>query len=114
MKQREKTVFYLERLQIDWLTKIRLGEIYTSLAFGLLSLPIAASVYGLEFGSFLNGAFVGLLNAVIAFFFVWLIETDVRVGALFPRKSRRNPIPTESKRSRKRSRPATLFTQLLR
>jgi eukaryotic-like serine/threonine-protein kinase len=109
MKQRDQTAFYLERLQLDWLANSRSCEIYTSLAFGLLSFPVAASTYGLEFGNFLNGACVGLLTAMIAFFFVWSIETDIRVGTLFPSKSRRNPIT----RARKSSRLATFLTSLL-
>jgi hypothetical protein len=113
MKQRNLTTFLIERLQIDWLAKTRPGEISTSLAFGLLSFPVAAIVYGLEFESFLKGTVVGLLNAIIAFFFVWFIETDIRVGTLFPWRNKSSPLPAESKRSWSRSRLVVFLTQLL-
>jgi eukaryotic-like serine/threonine-protein kinase len=115
MRQHKQTVFYLERLQLDWLANIRLGELSTSIASGLLSFPVAASVYGLEYSIYglqfavVNGIWAGLLTALIGFFFVWFIEADIRVGTLFPRKSRKNPIIRE----RKSSRLSTFLIELL-
>jgi hypothetical protein len=46
MRQRNQTEFYIERLQIDWLSKSRQGQLYTSLALGLLCLLIVTGVDG--------------------------------------------------------------------
>lgn len=101
------------------MAKSRPGEIYTSLAFALLSFPVATSVYVLEYSVYglkfalVNGILAGLFNAIIAFFFVWFIETDIRVGTLFPRVNRRIHSTRERKRSESSSGLATFFTPLL-
>jgi hypothetical protein len=91
MRQRNQTVFYIEGLQIDWLEKSQPVEISTSLAFGLLTFLAAFIAFGLEYTvnglefAIVNGMLVGLLATIIAFSFVWLIETNFRVGTLFPK-----------------------------
>lgn len=118
MKQRDLPVFYLEGLQIDWLANSRPGEMYTSLAFGLLSFPIAAGLYGLEYSvyglkfAFVNGILAGLLTAIIAFFFVWLIETDFRVENLFPSVKGKKPVRKAEEKSEKQTKLGTLLTPL--
>ena len=93
--KQDQTDFYLEQLQLDrWLKKSRPAEIYTSLAFALLSFPFAAVIYGLEYSIYglnfalVNGTLVGLTTAIIAFFFVWFIEANIRMDKLFPELSK--------------------------
>lgn len=90
MRQQNQTVFYLENLQLTWLEHARPVEVSTSLAFAFLTFPIAAIVLGLEYTvngpgfAVVNGVLTGLLGAMVAFFYVWLIETDFRLERLFP------------------------------
>ncbi len=118
MKRREKTVFYLEHLQIDWLANSWLGEIYTSLAFGLISFPVAVVLYGLEYSgsglkfALVNGILAGLLTAIIAFFFVLLIETGFRVGNLFSSVQRKKPVGKAEKKREKQTKLGAFLTPL--
>jgi eukaryotic-like serine/threonine-protein kinase len=118
MKQRNQTVFYIEGLQIDWLEKSRPVEISTSVAFGLLSFPVALTVYGLEYTIYglrfaiVNGILAALLATIIAFFFVWSIETGFRVGNLFPGVKRKRPVHTAAEKSEKRTKLAAFFSPL--
>ncbi len=117
MRQRNQTVFYIESLQIDWLEKSRPVEISTSLAFALLTFPVAFIVLGLEYTfrgvgfAVVNGALVGFMGAIIAFCFVWLIETGFRVQNLLPGAKKR-PVSDEEEKSKRRVKWALLRTSL--
>ncbi|HTK06050.1 MAG TPA: NACHT domain-containing protein [Ktedonobacteraceae bacterium] len=115
IKEKEQTEFYLERMQLDsCFVKSRPAEIYTSLAFALLSFPFAAIVYGLEYSIYgvkfalVNGTLAGLTTGLIAFFFVWFIETDIHMGKLSPEVSGRGE-PIEERKNR--SKLATFLAQ---
>jgi hypothetical protein len=111
-------VFYIEGLQIDWLEKSRPVEISTSVAFGLLSFPVALTVYGLEYTVYglrfaiVNGILAALLATIIAFFFVWSIETGFRVENLFPGMKGKKSVHTAEEKSAKRTKLGTFFSPL--
>ncbi len=113
MRKRDQPVFYLENLQIDWLEHSRPAELSTSLAFALLTFPVAFIVLGLEytFGgigfALINGTLVGVLGALVAFFFVWIIEADFH---LFPGAKKRQEQPAVAETRKKRSKLAAFFT----
>ena len=101
-------------MQLDgWLVKSRPAEIYTSLALALLTFLVAFIVLGLEytFGgigfALINGTLVGLLGALVAFFFVWIIEADFH---LFPGAKKKQEQPEVAETSKKRSKLAAFFT----
>jgi eukaryotic-like serine/threonine-protein kinase len=118
MRQQKQTVFYIEGLQLDWLEKSRPTEISTSFALGLLSFPVALTVYGLEYTingfefAVVNGILVALLTAIIAFFFVWLIETDFRMGNLFPGVKGKRLVRKAEQKSEKRTKLAAFLSPL--
>jgi len=100
---------------LDWLEKSRPAEISTSLAFGLLTFPVAFTVFGLEYTinglrfAIANGVLAGLMGAIIAFFFVWLIETGFRVSNLFPAAKGRRSAPKVEEKSEKWTKLAAFF-----
>lgn len=118
MKQRDQPGFYLERLQIDWLAKSRPCELYTSLAFGFLSFPIAASVYALEYSVYgvqfglVRGILAGLMTAIVAFFFVLFIETNLRVSKLFSKGDDQTATVRPKKQGKMRAKLAAIFTPI--
>ena len=118
MQQDGKTVFYLEELQLNWLANIRPGEIYTSLAFGILTFPIAVGLFGLEYSGYglkfalVNGILAGLLGAIIAFVFVLLIETDFRVEHLLPTVKAKKPVLQAKEKSEKQTKLGAFLTPL--
>ncbi len=118
MRKQNQTVFYLESLQIDWLEKNHSVEISTSFAFGLLTFPVALIVFGLQYSfngfefAVVNGTLVGLLVAIITFFFVWRIETGFRVGNLFPGGKGKRSLPSPQKKGGKKTKLAAFFRPL--
>jgi hypothetical protein len=60
-----------------------------------------------------NGLLAGLMGAIVAFFFVWIIETDFRVGNLFSGGQRKKPArKVTEEQSKKRTKLAAFFTPL--
>jgi hypothetical protein len=119
MKQRNQTQFYIERLQLDWLSKSRQGQFYMSLVCGLICFLSVLSVEGRIIGSFLDWLRIGLLDAIVfillnGILFVWLAERDVHVAPTLSIMKRGSPaLSGEEKRSKGSSRWASLFTQVL-
>jgi len=118
MRQQNQTVFYIESLQIDWLEKSRPVEISTSLTFALLTFPVAFIVLGLEYTVYglnfalANGALAGLFATIIAFFFVWLIETNFRVRTLFPGANDSSHVRREEEQGKSHTKLGILLSPL--
>ena len=121
MKERSQTVFYIEGLQLDWLgkEKSRSAEISTSLVLGFLTFLVVSILLGLEYTAVdglnlavVHGVLAGSLGAFIAFLFALIIETNFRMGTLFPRAHEKRPVQREEGQSKSRTKLARLLTPL--
>lgn len=82
MRLRDQSTFYLERMQMDWLTPTLPYKLYFSFVFGFVSFLFTFTANSIFFRSLSNGLKMGLIDAGLAIAFGWLV-----INGTFKRKA---------------------------